>query len=113
MSKPQITYFDTGPLPISFAATRSQKAFEREMKRLNCKFEFPEQSSYASTYTFGTAGGILVVVTLNRRVHKSALASVCAHSAIEAMHDLADASEETWAYITQWATQCLYEEFKR
>ena len=119
MKKAAITYFDVGPLPIFFGATNNLKAFKRELKRH--KIDAESYGGLASTYTFvSETTGTLVIVTLNKKVSKRALRGVCAHeahhvahSAIAAMNDIGDASEETWAYIVQWATDCLYEELSK
>lgn len=115
--EPNVEYFHMGQWPLYIGFTMSQKAFKKEMKRLNvdkpAKF-LASDNANATTHYLKSDGVLTCIITMHdpksRPVEQ--VASMIAHEAVHVAQELWEQigednpGREAEAYLVQYITQC-------
>ena len=117
----RVEYFDAGQWPIHIGFTASEKAFKRELKRLQCEDTNFLNSDHASATTHfldGSEGSFCAIICLGScdNYDMSQVAALLAHEATHVAQRLwrrigeHEPGDEAEAYLVQFITQqCLNE----
>lgn len=116
----KVHYFNPGPFPVHVGFTICERAFQRELKRLNVTQPvnfLGRHNAGATTHLFERNGKDLCAIVCLGQIRKrtiSELAAMIAHEAVHVAEAVFDSigdknpSEEVMAYMVQWVViRCL------
>jgi hypothetical protein len=114
-SKSNLTFLDSGPIPVKFALCYSRKDFSDEMKRRGAEgFEFGPHLGEAFRFDMDN-GGLFVIIALDRQSllqeKISIQMNVCTHEAVHAYQYMRDfvgeeaPGMEMEAYTIAWLAE--------
>jgi hypothetical protein len=117
--KPHIEYYNMGQWPLFVGFTTSEKAFKREMKRLQVSIPFiPNERSTAAAHYLERGGDLTVIITMRPCKGKPVeqIAGLLAHEAVHVAQQLwenigeSKPGREAEAYLVQMITQCCLQD---
>jgi len=111
-------YFDMAMFPMYFGFTASEKAFQREMRRLGVKPlpRWINEGANATTHILDRKGAsalCIVCIDLRGRRSKASVCGLLAHEAVHVYQQLLcetgekKPGDEFEAYTIQYITQCM------
>lgn len=116
----RVIWCDRGWQPVHFGFCPSKKAWEREMKRLNCKEPYPDTDGRCTTFT--NEGKVVCIVTLRDGSENersiSEITGILVHEATHVWQTIRDdigekdPSPEFEAYSMQAIFQGLFTAFQ-
>ena len=120
MTRPYITYFPNGPLPIHVGFTIDERSFKKEMKRLGISPapDFVSDGAGGTSHILDRCGAITVIVCVRpkRGVTRDEMAGLLVHEAVHCWQEARNAmreeepSSEFEAYSIQYFAQMFMEE---
>ncbi|WP_088183957.1 hypothetical protein [Sphingobium sp. Z007] len=120
--EPHITYYGMGAWPIYVGFTTSEKAFKKEMKRLNVSPPpnfLGSATANATTHMLEKGDALTCVITMQKPGKErpvEQLAGLLAHEAVHVAQALwrsigeRDPGDEAEAYLVQMITQCCMQD---